>query len=148
MRNVLINIVLLLVILTPAYIFWIRPILKQRPELLHLWDREGAFFEALNLKLAGIKQRLAGAVMILAGVVVEAYNFIGPALGTVDTSGITDKMPSWAWPLLMIAAVSLLNYFRSLADKRVDEVVEAKVEEKVEARVAEAVATVTETSNA
>jgi hypothetical protein len=118
MMNVAINLALLIPILGTAYFFWVRPILKQTPSLKEFWDNENNFFEALKLKFAGIKQKIAGAVIIIAGIVVEAYNFIGPALGTVDMSGITDKVPSWAWPLVTIACVALLNYFRKLSDTR------------------------------
>lgn len=121
MWNVAINLALLVPILGTGYFFWVRPILKQRPELKDFWDSEDSLFEAVRLRFVGIKQKLAGAVIIIAGVVVEAYNLIGPAIGAVDTSSLTDKVPSWAWPLILIACTALLNYFRSLADKRVEE---------------------------
>lgn len=114
----LINVVLLAIIFGAGYWFWLRPILKTTPFLEHFFVREDTFLQALSGKFAGIKQRLSGALIILAGIYVELANYVMPALTGVDTSTWTKNLPDWMVPLIPIAAVALLNYFRSLADRR------------------------------
>lgn len=114
----LINLVLIIVIMIGGYVFWIRPILKKTPMLEHFFAQEDSFWAALSAKLVGIKQKLAGAVIVLAGIYVECANYVMPALTGVDTSSWTKNIPDWAMPLIPIAATVLLNYFRTLSDKR------------------------------
>jgi len=113
-----INYTAIFIIIAAGYIFWLRPLLKQKPSLKRLYDYEGSFSVALGERFVGIKQKLTGAVIILANAVVMFWDNIAPALSGVDTTPITSMVPTWVWPLLAIAGVMLLNYFRSLADKR------------------------------
>jgi hypothetical protein len=114
----ILNIILLAIIVGAGYYFWLRPILKTRPEFSTIFAYERSKWGAISVKLAGIKQKLAGAIIVLAGIYVEAANYVVPALTGVDTSVITHRLPDWTVPLIPIAATILLNYFRSLADKR------------------------------
>ncbi len=36
----------------------------------------------------------------------------------VDVSSIAAQVPSWAWPLILIAVTAVMKYFRDLADSR------------------------------
>jgi hypothetical protein len=114
----ILNIILTVVIFGSGYWFWVRPIIKTKPQFKSFYDDEATFFSALSAKLSGIKQKLAGAFIVIGGIYVEASNYVIPALTGVDTSVITKRIPDWVVPLIPIAAAILLNYFRSLADKR------------------------------
>jgi hypothetical protein len=39
-------------------------------------------------------------------------------LSGVDVSPIAAQVPSWAWPLILIAVTALFQFLRNLADKR------------------------------
>jgi hypothetical protein len=36
----------------------------------------------------------------------------------VDVSSLAAKVPSWAWPLVLICVTALFQYLRNLADTR------------------------------
>jgi hypothetical protein len=118
MSNATIRLALILPTIAIVYWFWIRPILKTTPTLKAFYDAEAGWWAAFNDKFAGIKQKIAGSLIGLACIVVELWDYVAPALGAVDTTPLTSQIPSWAWPLIAIAATALLNYLRSLADKR------------------------------
>ncbi len=104
--------------LVAVYWFWIRPILKSRPAFREFYQEEENFFAALREKFAGIKQKLSSAIVIAASVLVSGYDFFAPIVSGVDVSSIAAQVPSWAWPLILIAVTAVLKYFRDLADKR------------------------------
>lgn len=101
-----------------AYWFWVRPWLKARPALADFYAREASFFAAFRLKFAGLKQKLTTLIVTVAGVFVTLHDQIAPMLGSVDTSAIVAKVPSWAWPMIVIGVTLLLQWFRGLSDKR------------------------------
>jgi len=103
-----------------AYIFWIRPLLRQRPSLKEFYDQEDSLWGAISLKTAGIKQHLTVAILGGAGVAVEAYDFIAPLLSQagVDVTKIAPMIPPEAWPLINLGILALITYFRHQSDKR------------------------------
>ncbi len=101
-----------------VYWFWIRPVLESRPAFRELYEREESFLAAARQKFAGIKQKLSSAIVIAASVLVSGYDFFAPIVSGVDVSSIAAQVPSWAWPLILIAVTAVLKYFRDLADKR------------------------------
>lgn len=101
-----------------VYWFWIRPILKSRPAFREFYQEEENFLAAVREKFAGIKQKLSSAVVIAASAIVSGYDFFAPIVSGVDVSSIAAQVPSWAWPLILIAVTAVLKYFRDLADKR------------------------------
>lgn len=114
---------MLLFILTAAtlvavYRFWICPILRSRPAFRELYQREEDFFAALRAKFAGIKQKLSSAIVIAASAAVSGYDFFAPIVSGVDMSSIAAKVPSWAWPLILISITATFQFLRNLADKR------------------------------
>jgi hypothetical protein len=110
--------VLVFATLIAIYAFWIRPILASRPAFGELYDKEENFLAALREKLKGIKQKLSSAVVIIASVAVAGYDFFAPIVSGVDVSSLASKVPSWAWPLILISVTALFQFFRNLADKR------------------------------
>ena len=110
--------VLLFATLVAIYAFWIRPILQSRPAFRELYEKEESFFAALREKLKGIKQKLSSAIVIIASVAVSGYDFFTPIVSGVDVSGLTSRVPSWAWPLVLISVTALFQFLRNLADKR------------------------------
>jgi len=101
-----------------VYWFWIRPILKSRPAFRELYQEEENLFAALREKFAGIKQKLSSAIVIAASAIVSGYDFFAPIVSGVDVSSIAAQVPSWVWPLILIAVTAIMEYFRNLADKR------------------------------
>jgi hypothetical protein len=110
--------VLVIASLIAIYWFWIRPILKSRPALRELYATEESFFAALREKLKGIKQKLSSVIVIAASVAVSGYDFLEPIVTGIDVSSIAAKVPSWAWPLILICVTALFQFLRNLADKR------------------------------
>lgn len=108
-----------------VYFMWIRPILRKTPALKDFYDQEDTWFAAFSGKFAGIKQRLTAAVVYLAGVIVTMHDYLGPKLTGVDVTPLFPKImstiPAEAWPVILIVVTALLDYFRSLADKREEE---------------------------
>lgn len=114
----MIRLALILPTIIIIYVFWIRPILKTTPTFKQFYDAEENYAGALSSKFGGIKQKLTGALIFAASVIVELWDYVAPALGSVDTTPLTSYVPPWAWPLISIGAVMLLNYFRKLSDQR------------------------------
>lgn len=112
------NIVLIFATALAIYWFWIRPFLKATPSLKDFYDVEESWWAAFALKTAGLKQKLATAFFTLASVSVMFYDSIVPAMTGVDITPLTSHIPQWAYPLILIGVTWLLNYFRSLSDKR------------------------------
>ncbi len=110
--------VLVLSTLAAIYWFWIRPILASRPAFRDLYDKEESFVAALREKFAGIKQKLSSAAVIAASAAVSGYDFLAPIVSGVDVSSLAAKVPSWAWPLILISLTALFQFLRNLADKR------------------------------
>ena len=110
--------VLILATVLAVYWFWIRPILKSRPELRELYQQEESFLIALREKLKGTKQKLSSIIVIAASAAVSGYDFFAPIVSGVDVSALTAHVPSWAWPLVLISLTALFQFLRNLADKR------------------------------
>ena len=110
--------VLLFATLVAIYAFWIRPILQSRPAFRELYQKEESFVVALREKLKGIKQKLSSAIVIIASAAVSGYDFLAPIVSGVDVSGLASRVPSWAWPLILIFVTALFQFLRNLADKR------------------------------
>lgn len=110
--------VLTAVTLFAVYWFWMRPVLRSRPALHELYEKEESFFRALREKLKGIKQKLSSACVVAVSAAVAAYDFLAPALTGVDVSMLAAHVPPWAWPLILIAVTALLQFLRNLSDRR------------------------------
>jgi hypothetical protein len=93
-------------------------VLKSQPALADFYAMEGTAFEAVRLKFAGIKQKLASAAVVAASSLVMMHDYIAPFIAQVDVTAISEKIPSWAWPLIMIAITALFQWLRNLGDKR------------------------------
>jgi hypothetical protein len=109
---------LVLATMVAIYWFWIRPILKSRPAFRELYAKEESFFAALREKLKGIKQKLSSTIVVAASAAVSGYDFFAPIVSGIDVSSLAAKVPSWAWPLILISITALFQFLRNLADKR------------------------------
>ena len=56
--------------------------------------------------------------MIAASAAVTGYDFFAPIVSGVDMSSLTSRVPSWAWPLVLMALTALFQFLRNLADNR------------------------------
>jgi len=110
--------VMLFATLVAIYAFWIRPILQSRPAFRELYQKEESIFAALREKLKGIKQKLSSAFVIVASAAVTGYDFFVPIVSGVDMSGLASRVPSWAWPLILISVTALFQFLRNLSDRR------------------------------
>lgn len=120
----------ILIILTAAaaYAFWIRPVLRKRPAFAEYYAQEESWWAAARLKLSGMKQWLTTVFTIAAGFVVTAYDAIislaqqtGFQWGNVQT--ITSKVPSWAWPIIGMALIGMVQWFREIGNRRAEEAI-------------------------
>lgn len=102
-----------------VYAFWLRPILRTTPGLRDVYDAEAGWLNALNLKFGGLKQKLTTIGLSAISFVVLAHDEIAPLVtqAGVDPSQILPKVPAWAWPLITMAILALVQYFRNVADK-------------------------------
>lgn len=114
----IINTILIVATIVAIYWFWIRPVLAKTPGLKELYEKEYSWFKAFADKLAGAKQKLTAAFLTFTSFVVMFYDSIVPAMTGVDVTPLVQHIPQWAYPLILIAVTFVLNYFRSLADKR------------------------------
>ncbi len=104
-----------------AYVFWVRPILKETPALRDLYAAEAGYIEAFKLKTNGTKQRLTTVVLSTGTTVAFLYDTIQPLatqMGiTIAPAQYWPTVPTWVWPLVGLAALWLLGYFRRQADR-------------------------------
>ncbi len=114
----MVEFVLVVTTIVMTYWFWIRPILKLRPAFRELYNKEASLSAALRTKLKGIKQKLSSAIVIAAGTAVSGYDFLAPIVNGIDVSLLSAKVPSWAWPLILISTTALFQFLRNVADKR------------------------------
>jgi hypothetical protein len=107
-----------------GYIFGLRPVLKQTPAFKELYATEDTLFSAINVKLGGLKQKIVTVFVSIVGFVVIGHDSLSSLLAAAGIDPIAygtqilPKVPSWAWPLITLAAVWLIQYFRNLADKQ------------------------------
>jgi hypothetical protein len=103
-----------------AYVFGIRPILQQTPVFRDVYEAEAGWFLAISTKFSGVKQRLVTVGLSAASFIVLAHDEISPLVtqAGVDPSQFLPKVPTWAWPLITMAVLWLVQYFRNLADRQ------------------------------
>lgn len=107
-----------------AYVFWVRPILKQNPAFTTLYTTEDTLLSAVAAKLSGLKQKLTTVFVSVVGIVVMGHDSIAPLLTMAGIDPIAystqllPKVPPLAWPMITLAALWLIQYFRNLADKQ------------------------------
>jgi len=108
------------------YVFWIRPLLRQRASFKEFYDQEDSLWVAIGLKTAGMKQHITVAVVGSIGFIIEAYDFIAPLISQagVDVTKIAPMIPPEAWPLINLGVLALITYFRHVADKRAAEAIQ------------------------
>lgn len=110
--------VMVLATLASIYIFWLRPFLKTRPSFAEFYARSDGFWSAVSLWLQGMKQKITAMIVIAGGAIVSMHDWLVPVVSGVNVQPLVDSVPKWAWPLGMIAITALLQYFRSLTDRR------------------------------
>jgi len=112
--------VLVVFTLFVGYFVGLRPILKQTPGFKDVYDAEAGWLYAVNAKFSGVKQKLVTLIISMGSVLVLAHDEIAPLVtqAGVDPSQFLPKMPGWVWPVLTIAILWLVQYFRNLADRQ------------------------------
>jgi hypothetical protein len=102
-----------------AYIFGIRPMLRQTPAFKTLYDQEDTALNALNVKLGGLKQKLTALGLSAISFVLLLHDQLAPLVTQVgvDPTLILPKVPVWVWPTATIAGLWLIQHFRNLADE-------------------------------
>jgi hypothetical protein len=72
------QIIFFTVAIVAAYVYWVRPVLRSRPELKEFYDRSGGVWGALRLRFAGIKTRLLAVVSMAAAAIVRCTTSSSP----------------------------------------------------------------------
>lgn len=111
--------------LIAAYVFWLRPILKQRPSLAEFYSTTDSWWSALWLKLKTIKTRFATAFGMTAAGIVGLHDFALPITTGIDWTPITAHVPSWVWPILTFAYLAMISWFRTLTAQTNEKIVDA-----------------------
>lgn len=111
--------VLIAFALVVGYVVGLRPILRQTPGLKEVYDSEAGLLYALSQKFSGVKQKITTLVVSAAGFVVLAHDQIAPLVtqAGVDPALFLPKIPTWAWPLITMGVLALIQHFRNIADK-------------------------------
>jgi membrane protein implicated in regulation of membrane protease activity len=115
------QIVFFVVVIVLAYLYWIRPVLRSRPELKDVYDRSDGLLSALRLRFAGIKTLLTAALGMAASAIVALHDFLLPLATGVDWTPVRDLLPAWTWPFILFAMFALISLFRQMTDRRLQE---------------------------
>lgn len=106
-----------------AYVFGVRPILKQTPAFADFYATEDSFFAAFSGKFSGLKQKLTTLFLSSAASVVLLYDSAVSALSAFgfDVSQLPatllPNVPQWVWPVAFLGVMWLINKFRAIADE-------------------------------
>jgi hypothetical protein len=109
--------------LAVAYIFGLRPILKQTPAFADFYATEDSFFAAFSGKFSGLKQKLTTLLLSSAASVVLLYDSAVAALSSFGfdvtqlPATLLPDVPQWVWPVAFMSVLWLINKFRAIADQ-------------------------------
>lgn len=104
----------LTVALFAAYWFLIRPLLKARPGFSDFYDKTESWWAALRMKLSSIKTKLLATSLIIANGFISLHDFLLPAMTGVDWTPLTQRVPSWALPLIAMVVGALFLWLRKI----------------------------------
>ena len=96
---------------------FVRPVLRSRAGFRDFYAQP-LWSDALRLRFAGIKGKLATAISMAITAIIALHDFIlGNALG-IDWTPVRDLLPAWAWPFILLADFWLISRFRQMTDRR------------------------------
>ena len=107
-----------------AYVFWVRPILKQSPAFTKLYATETTLLSAISAKLSGLKQKLTTIFVSVVGIAVVGHDSLTPLLAAAGIDPLAygtqllPKVPPLAWPMITLGVLWLIQYFRNIADRQ------------------------------
>jgi hypothetical protein len=107
-----------------GYLFGLRPLLKQNPAFKELYATEDTFLNAVSAKFGGLKQKITTIFVSAIGFVVVAHDTLLSLMAAAGIdpvaygSQLLPKVPPLAWPIITLAILWIIRYFRSLADKQ------------------------------
>jgi hypothetical protein len=101
-----------------AYVYWVRPVLRSRPELKSFYAQTDSWLAAIRLRFAGIKGKLLAVVSMAATAIVALHDFILANAFGIDWTPVHDLLPAWAWPFILFADFWLISKFRQMTDRR------------------------------
>lgn len=106
------------VALVAAYFYFVRPVLRSRSRFKDFYAQTDSWLEALHLRFAGIKGKLATAISMAITAIIALHDFVlGNAIG-IDWTPVRDLLPAWAWPFILLADFWLISKFRQMTDRR------------------------------
>lgn len=108
-----------------AYWFWVRPMLRERPQFKDFYDRTDSFWLSVKLKFTTLRTKLAAGMLMVASTLVELHDFVLPAATGIDWTPITSTVPPVVWPVVSFGAAALFFWLRNLTAKRQEQVVQA-----------------------
>lgn len=109
-----------LVAVISAYVYWVRPLLHDRPQFKDFYVATDNFWAALRLKLQGIKGKLIAALGKAASLIVLLHDQLIPYFTGIDWTPITGELPGWFLPVATFAAFMLIDKARQWAEQRGD----------------------------
>ena len=112
------QILFFVIALLGAYVYWVRPVLRSRPELRAFYAQTDSWLAAIRLRFAGIKGKLAAAISMAATAIVAFHDFILANAFGIDWTPVHDLLPAWAWPFILFADFWLISKFRQMTDHR------------------------------
>ena len=101
-----------------AYFVWIRPILRTRPACTSFYDRADTFWEAVWMKMRGIKTKLASALVMISSALVGLHDFVMPVLVGIEWDPVTRNVPAWVWPVAAFGIGLLFKYLRDVTERQ------------------------------
>lgn len=102
-----------------VYVVGVRPMLRNTPLFKDVYDKEAGFLYSVNQKFGGVKQKITTIVLSAMGFIVLAHDQIAPLVtqAGVDPAQFLPSVPAYVWPLLTMAVLWLVQFFRNQADK-------------------------------
>jgi hypothetical protein len=100
-----------------AYAIWLRPVLRQRPSLRHLYAHSDSLWAAIRQKFLFIKTQIAAALLKIAGALLAIREALLPVADTVDWGPLTERIPTWTLPLIAFGFGVILLWLRNATAK-------------------------------
>lgn len=107
---------LVALLLVTVYVFVIRPLLVQQPQLSAAFKAEASFWDKVQAKITGWRTKIAARLTMIVGLFVGLYDQALPFITGEDWTPLTAKIPAWALPVGMVGVGLLFAWLRKITD--------------------------------
>lgn len=101
-------------VLVAAYIFLVRPILKQIPAAKATFTALDSWYTKITKTIKGLKTKLSAWLLIIAGAAVALHDSVMASISGVDVTPITNKIPHDLYPYIAIGVGALFRILRKV----------------------------------